>query len=86
MNILENKVAVITGASRGIGAGINYYIFAVFMPLGIVMPFVITISLCSFIAVYCTYPNIKRIMIDPYYPEAHDDGSDGEEPIFTDRG
>ena len=65
---------------------INYYVFAVFMPLGIVMPFVITISLCSFIAVYCTYPNIKRIMIDPYYPEAHEDDADGEEPIFTDRG
>ena len=65
---------------------INYYLFAVFMPLGIVMPFVITIALCSFIAVYCTYPNIKRIMIDPYYPEASDNDSEREEPIFTDRG
>lgn len=66
---------------------INYYIFAVFMPLGIILPFVITVSLCSFIAIYCTYPNIKRIMIDPYYPEKPDDNDfDGEEPIFVDRG
>lgn len=66
---------------------INYYVFAVFMPLGIIMPFIITISLCSFIAVYCTYPTIKRIMIDPYYSESGEEkGSDDDEPIFTDRG
>lgn len=65
---------------------LNYYIFIVFMPLGVILPFIITISLCSFIAVYCTYPNIKRIMIDPYYPEHENGDGEDEEPIFIDRG
>lgn len=67
---------------------LNYYVFIVFMPLGIILPFIITISLCSFIAVYCTYPNIKRIMIDPYYPESpsSDYDDDDDEPVFVDRG
>ena len=56
------------------------------MPLGVILPFIITISLCSFIAVYCTYPNIKRIMIDPYYPEHENGDGEDEEPIFIDRG
>lgn len=65
---------------------VNYYIFAVFMPLGIVMPFVITFSLCAYISLYCIYPTVKRIMIDPYYGEAADDDSSDEDPIFIDRG
>jgi len=65
---------------------INFYIFALFMPLGIILPFIITISLCSFIAIYCTYPNVKKFMIDPYYSEKDDDSDDEEDPIFVDRG
>ena len=65
---------------------INFYIFALFMPLGVILPFVITISLCSFIAIYCTYPNVKKFMIDPYYSEKESDSGDEEDPIFVDRG
>jgi len=49
--------------------GINFIIFTWFMPIGIILPFVITIALCSLISVYCAYPKIKEIMIDPYYKE-----------------
>lgn len=68
---------------------INFYIFCIFMPLGVILPFIITISLCSFIAIYCTYPVIKKVMIDPYYSEKiseYNDDEDDEEPVFTDRG
>ena len=68
---------------------INFYIFVLFMPLGIILPFIITISLCSFIAVYCTYPVIKKIMIDPYYAEKvtdNDFDDDDDDPVFVDRG
>ncbi len=66
---------------------INFYIFVLFMPLGVILPFVITITLCSFIAIYCTYPNIKKFMIDPYYSdEDMSSDDDGEDPIFIDRG
>lgn len=66
---------------------VNFYIFLLFMPLGIILPFLITISLCSFIAIYCTYPVVKRVMIDPYYAEKIS-GSDDEndDPVFIDRG
>ena len=52
------------------------------------LSFIITVSLSSFIAVYCTYPVIKKVMIDPYYAESVSDEntSDDDEPIFTDRG
>jgi uncharacterized membrane protein YesL len=68
---------------------LNICAFFIFMPIGIILPFIITISLCSFIAVYCTYPVIKKIMIDPYYADAINDGDyncDDDEPIFKDRG
>lgn len=68
---------------------INFCVFVMFMPLGIILPFVITISLCAFIAVYCTYPVIKKVMIDPYYAESLTDNyssDNDEEPIFEDRG
>lgn len=49
--------------------GINYLLFMVFMPVGIILPFIITPALCAFTSVYCAYPKIKEIMIDPYYSE-----------------
>lgn len=52
--------------------GINFMMYAVFMPVGIILPFVITPAICSFISVYCAYPKIKEIMIDPYYSETAD--------------
>lgn len=65
----------------------NFSLFFVFMPIAIILPFIITVSLCSFIAIYCTYPVIKKIMIDPYYAEAVTDNNESfEEPIFEDRG
>ena len=66
---------------------LNFYIFALFMPLGVILPFAITVSLCSFIAVYCAYPNVKKFMIDPYYSDKDMSGDyDDDEPIFVDRG
>lgn len=54
------------------------------MPLGGVMPFLITIALTSFITTYAAWPNIKKIMIDPYYDTEEPDTTD--DSIFTDRG
>ncbi len=49
--------------------GVNFLLFMAFMPVGIILPFIITPSICSFVSVYCAYPKIKEIMIDPYYKE-----------------
>lgn len=63
----------------------NYYLFMVYMPIGTLLPFMITIAVCGFIAAYCAYPNIKKIMIDPYEKKNPKPQSDIE-PIFIDRG
>ncbi len=48
---------------------VNFLIYSWLPPIGIILPFVFTIALCAFISVYCAYPKIKEIMIDPYYKE-----------------
>ena len=59
--------------------------------LALVFPFVLTIGICGLIAVYCSYPLIKKHMIDPYYEsigknEDDEDEADDEEPVFVDQG
>lgn len=55
---------------------LNLMIAILYIPLGVILPFMITVSLCSFIAIYAAWPKIKEIMIDPY---AEDSGNGGEE-------
>lgn len=43
---------------------INYFLFMLFMPLGALLPFVITIAICDFMGVYAAYPNIIKYMMD----------------------
>ena len=66
---------------------LNLTLYVYIMPLGGLMPFFITLSLCTFITTYAAWPNIKKIMIDPYYKS--DDTPKEEIPddaVFTDRG
>ena len=74
--LLKNAVSfTILGIKRNIMAllgivvalALNYVLFAVFIPVGIILPFVILFSLCGFISAYAAYPIIKKYMIDPYY-------------------
>ena len=67
-------------------AAINYMLVGVLLPAAIMLPVIITISLCSFIAIYASYPVIKKYMIDPYYPEQTNQVSELDETIFEDRG
>ena len=43
---------------------LNYFIFLLFMPVGILFPFVITIAICDFMAVYAAYPVIIKYLMD----------------------
>lgn len=45
---------------------INYTVAVLYIPLGVVLPFMISLALCQFIAIYAAWPKIKEIMIDPY--------------------
>ncbi len=81
----RNIVAII---GMAIVLFVNYYVFLVFLPLGVIMPFVITLSLIQFMGIYAAYPKMKQIMIDPYYDtdEVNPTDLSGVESVFTDRG
>jgi len=67
---------------------VNYYVFTVFLPLGVILPFVITFSLIQLMGIYAAYPKMKEIMIDPYYDSDQVNPPDltNVEAVFTDRG
>lgn len=48
---------------------LNVFLLFSFMPLGIILPFVMTFSVCAYIGTYAAYPMIKEVMIDPYCDE-----------------
>ena len=48
---------------------LNLMVFFYIPSLGIVLPMVVTISNCAFMATYAAWFKIKEIMIDPYYTE-----------------
>ncbi len=92
MKILKNALIFsILGFKRNIMAVIGiaavlmlcYSMLIVFLPIGIILPFIIMLSTCAFMAAYAAYPKIKEIMIDPYYVEEE---VEYEEPIFRDNG
>ena len=45
--------------------GLEILIFGIFIPLGIIFPFIFLFSLPMFFGVFAAYPKIKEIMIDP---------------------
>ena len=44
---------------------VNYFIFRIFLPIGAILPFVLTIAVIGMIGVYTSFPVIKKYMIDP---------------------
>lgn len=43
---------------------LNYGLFLLFMPLGAILPFILTIAIIDFMGVYAAYPNIIKYMMD----------------------
>lgn len=72
----------------------NMYLCILYIPIGIMLPIILTIGVVMFISGYASYPVIKKYMIDPYYDENPDenpdnyyDGENGDdEVVFEDRG
>lgn len=60
-------------------AALEYCLLLIYVPLGVIVPFVILPSLLIMMGVYGAYPKIKEIMIDPYYKKSSDDPSSTEE-------
>ncbi len=83
--IIKNSlIFAIVGLKRNIPAlmmialsiGVNYFVLNLYMPIGIILPFILTIGIIEFTMTYTAWPKIKEIMIDPYYNE---DGSEKKE-------
>ena len=64
---------------------LNLFICILFIPLGIMLPIVLTLGAAMFVSGYASFPVIKKYMIDPYYSEETPEDND-EEAIFEDRG
>ncbi len=56
---------------------VNLTILGLYLPIGMILPLMFTISFTAFIGIYAAWPKIKEIMIDPYYDE---DGNPLPEP------
>ncbi len=82
--LLGLKRNLVAGAGILLAAFLTYYIFCLFIPIGIMIPFVILFSGCAFMAAYAAYPKIKEIMIDPYVDEDAASGDEDSDPIFAD--
>ncbi len=66
---------------------ISFLLCTLYLPVGVMMPIILTLGLGMFISGYASYPVIKKYMIDPYYNEEDtDDSYDDDEPVFEDRG
>ncbi len=55
---------------------LNYLIFGTYIPLGIILPFVIVPATMMLVQSYVAYPKIKEFMIDPYYSEDENSNED----------
>ncbi|MBR6530001.1 MAG: DUF624 domain-containing protein [Clostridia bacterium] len=81
--IRRNITALIGG---GLLIGFNVVLFIIFPPLGAILPFFLLVSLLAFMGTFAAYPTVKRLMIDPYYPEETAEPEEEEEPVFRDMG
>lgn len=66
LGIKRNALALI---GTVILVSLDILLINVFMPIGLVIPFIILFGLVQFMSVYAAFPKIKQIMIDPYYKE-----------------
>ena len=59
---------------------LDFYLMRLFLPIGLILPFIILFGLVGFMCNYASFPKIKEIMIDPYYKEVQvSEGGDEEE-------
>lgn len=79
LGLKRNIVALLGIVLIGI---IDYYLILLFLPLGVLLPFMILYGYCAYIGCYASWPKIKEVMIDPYATEETEE--EEEEVIFSD--
>lgn len=69
---IKRNIAVLLGTILVLA--LEYTLLAVYIPLGVIIPFIILPSFLIMMGIYGAYPKIKEIMIDPYYtPSSEED-------------
>ena len=46
---------------------VNYAILELYMPIGIILPFILTLGVIEFTMTYAAWPKIHEIMVEPYF-------------------
>lgn len=78
IKIIKNSIYfAVLGIKRNIMAllgtvalvALDLLLIRVFLPIGMILPFIIAFGLIQFMCVYAAFPKIKEVMIDPYYKE-----------------
>lgn len=64
---IKRNIALLLGSLAAVW--IEILLLGFYFPMGVILPFVILPSLLIYISVYCGYPVVKRVMIDPYYKD-----------------
>lgn len=76
--IIKNSIFFsILGIKRNIFAllvsvvlvALDVFLAGVLLPIGLILPFIILFGILQYTSVYCAFPKIKEVMIDPYYNE-----------------
>ena len=80
----KRNIMAILGVAFAVA--VNWFIAILYFPVGLLLPFLITVATISYVSIYAIFPNIKKYMIDPYYSSPKSSSSSSEEPIFKDRG
>ena len=65
---------------------LSMFLCLLYLPVGIIMPIILTFGLFMFIAGYASYPVIKKYMITPFYEDENCSDYSDDEPVFEDRG
>ena len=55
-----------------------------YTPIGVILMIVIDFGLCTFIATYVAYPQMKKFMIDPYYSDVVEEPEEEGENYYED--
>ena len=63
---------------------VNYIIMQLLLPVGIILPFLISVALCMFMATYAAWPILQRFMIDAYNHPAEELEEDSDEEYSED--
>lgn len=58
---------------------IDYLLLAFLPAVGVILPFVFLITLCAFMATYAAWPVVKKLMIEPYYPNYDNPAAESDE-------